>query len=603
MGKCYGRNHNLVAIRVKIYALTNEISKILDTMRISRFPLHTVKETPADAEVASHQLMLRAGMIRKLSAGLYTWLPIGLRVLRKVSAVIRQQMDASGAIEIMMPAIQPASLWQESGRWDAYGPELLRIKDRHDNDFVFGPTHEEVITDLARKALQSHRQLPVNYYQIQTKFRDEIRPRFGAMRAREFTMKDAYSFHLDEACLEQTYQLMYQTYSKIFQQLGLEFRAVLADTGSIGGNTSHEFHVLAESGEDAIAFSDRDDYAANVELAPTTPGQSRLPATESLQKFATPQVRTIGELVKFAKVPEQQCLKILIVKGADHALVALCLRGDHTLNAVKAAKHPLVAAPLEFASDEEITKNIGCAPGSLGPVGLSMPIVADYAGAALADFVTGANQEGFHYSGVNWQRDLSEPEACDLRNIQEGDPSPSKRGRIHIRRGIEVGHIFKLGTQYSAKMNATVLNENNQPVVMTMGCYGIGVSRIVAAAIEQNHDAAGIIWPQAMAPFSLALTPIQYHQDKKVRGETDKLYDALCDNNIEVLLDDRDVRAGIMFADNDLIGIPWRVVISQRGLAQAKVELVKRRDASTELLDYTSPASVAQLIMQKIFSQ
>lgn len=575
-------------------------AEVTKQMRISCFPLHTLKETPADAEIISHQLMLRAGIIRKLSAGLYTWLPMGLRVLRKISTIIRQQMDAAGAIELMMPAIQPANLWQESERWEAYGPELLRLQDRHDNSFVFGPTHEEVITDLARRELRSHRQLPVNYYQIQTKFRDEIRPRFGVMRAREFIMKDAYSFHINEDSLDQTYQLMYQTYSKIFQQLGLEFRAVLADTGSIGGSTSHEFHVLAESGEDAIAFSDNDNYAANVELAPTTPNQQRPTAKEKLKKISTPKIKTIAELTKFIKVSEKKCLKTLIVKGTNSQFIALCLRGDHTLNPVKAIKHPAVAEPLEFASDEEIIKETQCPPGSLGPVGLKMPVIADYAATALADFIAGANQEDVHYQGINWGRDLEEPEARDLRNIEEGDPSPSKKGNICIRRGIEVGHIFKLGTQYSAKMNATVLDESNQPVVMTMGCYGIGVSRIVAAAIEQNHDKAGIIWPPAIAPFDLSLTPVQYYQNEKVQTETDELYNVLCDTNVEVLLDDRDVRAGIMFADSDLIGIPWRVVISERGLAQSKIELISRRDGTTELLEYKDAITTAKLITQKI---
>ena len=569
-------------------------------MRISQFPLNTLKETPADAEVISHQLMLRAGMIRKLSSGLYTWLPMGLRVLHKVSAVVREEMNAAGGIELLMPAIQPAELWRESARWEHYGAELLRITDRHQNDFVFGPTHEEVITDLVRRELRSYRQLPINYYQIQTKFRDEIRPRFGVMRAREFIMKDAYSFHVDEQSLDTCYQAMYKAYCTIFKRLGLDSRAVLADTGSIGGSASHEFHVLANCGEDAIAFSDEGDYAANVELAPTLDEGERPVAKESINKIATPGVTSIAELAKFIKVDETQCLKALIVKGSADNLVALFLRGDHTLNLTKASKHPAVKEPIEFAEHADIVKHINCPPGSLGPMGMNIPIIADYAASRMADFIAGANEEGYHYSGMNWGRDVPEPQTYDLRNIEEGDPSPDGRGHIRIRRGIEVGHIFKLGTKYSELMNATVLDENDKPLTMVMGCYGIGISRIVAAAIEQNYDDAGIIWPSAMAPFTLSLTPLQYHRNPQVKAESDSLYSALCAAGIEVLLDDRDVRAGVMFSDSDLLGLPWRLVISDRGLAQGEIELIERRNGLKNILQYSDPQTTAQAIVDTI---
>ena len=569
-------------------------------MRISLFPLNTLKETPADAEIISHRLMLRAGMIRKLSSGLYTWLPMGLRVLHKVTDIVREEMDAAGAVELLMPAIQPAELWQESARWEHYGAELLRITDRHQNDFVFAPTHEEVITDFARRELRSYRQLPVNYYQIQTKFRDEIRPRFGVMRAREFIMKDAYSFHADEKSLDECYQTMYRAYQAIFRRLGLDCRSVLADTGSIGGNASHEFHVLANSGEDAIAFSDDDDYAANVELAPTPNDGERPEAKENLSKIATPGIESITELAQFIKVDEKQCLKTLILKGTESTLTALFLRGDHTLNLSKAAKHPAIKDPIEFAEDAEIVEHIKCPPGSLGPLGMDIPIIADYAVARMVDFVAGANEQGYHYTGMNWGRDLPEPQTYDLRNIEEGDPSPSGRGHIRIRRGIEVGHIFKLGTKYSEAMDATVLDENDQPTTMTMGCYGIGVSRIVAAAIEQNHDDTGIIWPAAMAPFMLSLTPIQYHRNPKVKQESENLYNALCDMGIEVLLDDRNVRAGVMFSDSDLLGLPWRIVISEHRLARGEIELIERRNRAENVLKYTDAKTTAQSIIEKI---
>lgn len=571
-------------------------------MRISSFPLNTLKETPADAEIISHRLMLRAGMIRKLSSGLYTWLPMGLRVLHKVGDIVREEMNAAGAIELLMPAIQPAELWKESDRWEHYGAELLRITDRHQNNFVFGPTHEEVITDLARRELRSYRQLPINYYQIQTKFRDEIRPRFGVMRAREFVMKDAYSFHTSEESLDECYQSMYRAYHAVFERLGLECRAVLADTGSIGGSASHEFHVLANSGEDAIAFSDEDDYVANVELAPTPDGGKRAEAKEDLSKITTPGVESISELALFMKVNEKKCLKTLVLKGSSDDLVALFLRGDHTLNLSKAVKHPAIKDPVEFAEYSEIMKHIKCPPGSLGPLGMNIPIIVDYAASRMSDFIAGANEEGYHYTGMNWGRDLPEPQTYDLRNIEEGDPSPSGRGHIRIRRGIEVGHIFKLGTKYSKAMNATVLDENDRPMTMIMGCYGIGVSRIVAAAIEQNHDDAGIVWPAAMAPFTLSLTPVQYHRDTTVNTESENLYKALCKAGIEVLLDDRDVRAGVIFSDSDLLGLPWRVVISKRGLAQGEIELIERRNGTKIVLEYSNVETTAQSIAEKIQS-
>ena len=553
-------------------------------MRASRLLLATLKETPADAEVISHQLMLRAGLIRRLAAGLYTWLPLGLRVLHKVERIVREEMDRAGAQEVLMPAIQPAELWKESGRWDQYGPELLRLRDRHEREFCFGPTHEEVITDLARHELRSYRQLPASFYQIQTKFRDEIRPRFGVMRAREFVMKDAYSFHLDQASLDETYQQMYETYCRIFTRLGLDFRPVRADTGAIGGSLSHEFHVLADSGEDAIAFSDTGDYAANVELAEALPPPGPRPAPgRAMEKVATPGAHSIEEVAQFLEVAPSQCLKTLVVHGTDGGLVALCLRGDHELNAVKAEKLPQVAAPLHFAEAEAIRAAVGCGPGSLGPVGLSLPVIVDHAAARLADFVCGANEDGFHLTGVNWGRDLAEPEAADIRNVVDGDPSPDGRGRLVIRRGIEVGHIFQLGRKYSEAMNATVLDESGRAVVMTMGCYGIGVSRVVAAAIEQHHDERGIVWPEAIAPYQLALLPMNPHKSEAVRETAERLYRELADAGIEVLLDDRGERAGVMFADMELIGIPHRIVVGDRGLKKGTVEYKGRRD--TESVD------------------
>jgi len=551
-------------------------------MRVSCYFLTTLKEDPADAEVASHRLMLRAGMIRRLASGLYTWLPLGLQVLRRVEQVVREEMDRAGALELLMPAIQPAELWEESGRWSKYGGELLRLQDRHQRAFCFGPTHEEVITDLARRELRSYRQLPTNFYQIQTKFRDETRPRFGVMRAREFLMKDAYSFHLDEACLGKTYAVMYEAYSAIFTRLGLDFRAVEADTGTIGGAESHEFHVLAESGEDAIAFSSGSDYAANVELVPAAVDSTQAPAPEAeLVLVKTPGQRSIEEVSAGLGVAPEQIVKTLLVKGEEVPLVALLLRGDHKLNVVKAERLAGVAQPLQLASASEI-EVAGCLPGFVGPLQLAVPIVADQAVAAMADFVCGANEVDAHYSGVNWKRDLPLPELADLREVAEGDPSPDGEGTLRIVRGIEVGHIFKLGRTYSEALGATCLNKDGREETMTMGCYGIGVSRVVAAAIEQNHDDRGIIWPQALAPFQIALVPIQYHRSVRLREAADKLYDELLAAGFEVLFDDRSERPGVMFADMDLIGIPHRLVISERGLDAGEIEYKGRSAAAPE---------------------
>ncbi|WP_455209842.1 proline--tRNA ligase [Kaarinaea lacus] len=558
-------------------------------MRTTQFLLATEKETPADAEVISHKLMLRAGMIRKLAAGLYTWLPLGLRVLRKVETIIREEMNKAGALEVLMPAIQPAELWQESNRWEKYGPELLRLHDRHEREFCFGPTHEEVITDLVRRQIRSYKQLPANFYQIQTKFRDEIRPRFGVMRAREFLMKDAYSFHIGEKSLQETYEVMHATYCRIFQRIGLDFRPVQADTGSIGGHASHEFHVLADSGEDVIAFSDSSDYAANVELAPApAPKEKRLSASDTMQTVSTPGKHSIEEVSQFLNVPAAKTLKTLLVQAAEDApvdVVALVIRGDHELNAIKAEKLPLVANPLQFADETQIRNVANCDAGSIGPVGLSIPVIADHSAITVADFVCGANENDKHLTGVNWGRDLPEPEAADLRNVIAGDASPDGQGTLMLKRGIEVGHIFQLGTKYSQAMNANVLDENGKSVIMPMGCYGIGVSRIVAAAIEQNHDDRGIIWPTAIAPFELALVPINMHKSVRLREATEKLYQALLDAGIDVLLDDRKERPGVMFADMELTGMPHRLVLSDSGLDDNKIEYRARRETDNEFAD------------------
>ena len=551
-------------------------------MRVSEFPLSTLKETPSDAEVLSHQLMLRAGMIQRLAAGIYSWMPLGLRVLRRVERIVREEMDAAGALELLMPAVQPAELWQESSRWQAYGPELLRMQDRHAREFCFGPTHEEVITDIARRELRSYRQLPVNYYQIQTKFRDEIRPRFGVMRAREFIMKDAYSFHIDQASLQQTYERMHEAYSRVFERCGLRFRAVAADSGAIGGAVSHEFMVLADSGEDAIAFSDGSDYAANIETAEAlAPSATRPEPQQAMHLVDTPDAKTIQQLVDQFDLPVEKTVKTLVVAAAeevDAELIALLVRGDHELNAIKAEKLPQVAAPLRFASEEEIRAAIGAGPGSLGPVGLPIPCIVDRAVAVMGDFGAGANVDDKHHFGINWERDVPLPEVADLRNVLPGDPSPDGQGTLSIARGIEVGHIFQLGDKYSRSMGATVLDEAGREQVMAMGCYGIGISRIAAAAIEQNHDERGIVWPAPLAPFQVALLPMNLAKSQRVREAANALHDTLVAAGIEVLFDDRGVRPGVMFADAGLIGLPHRVVVGEKGLDRGVVEYRGRSD-------------------------
>jgi prolyl-tRNA synthetase len=547
-------------------------------MRLSQYPINTLKEVPSDAEVLSHQLMLRAGLIRRLAAGIYTWLPMGLRVLRKVEAIVREEMNRAGALELIMPTIQPAELWAESKRLGEYGPELLRLKDRHDRAFVYGPTHEEVITDIARRELRSYKQLPVNFYQIQNKFRDEIRPRFGVMRSREFIMKDAYSFHLDEAGLATGYQLMFDAYTRIFTRLQLSFRAVHADGGSIGGSASQEFHVLADSGEDAIVFSDADDYAANMELAAALPpaGARQAPSLP-LTKVHTPNAKTIADVAAMLKVDATQCLKTLLVDGSDGGVVALILRGDHELNAVKAQKIPEIANPLRMSSAERVRQASGSEPGSIGPINFKGTIIVDHAAAQVADFVCGANDKDHHFTGANWGRDLPEAKTEDIRNVVAGDPSPSGKGRLQIARGIEVGHVFQLGQKYSHAMNATVLDEQSKPTEMFMGCYGIGITRVVAAAIEQNNDAAGIIWPDPIAPFQVVLIPMAYQKSQKVREISDTLYKDLQAAGVEVLFDDRDARPGVKFADAELLGIPHRVVVGERGLESGNLEYRHRR--------------------------
>ena len=549
-------------------------------MRTSQFPVNTLKEAPADAEVISHQLMLRAGMIQRIAAGIYTWMPLGLRVLRKVENIVREEMNHAGAIELLMPAIQPAELWQESRRWEQYGPELLRITDRHEREFCFGPTHEEVITDLARREIRSYKQLPLTYYQIQMKFRDEIRPRFGVMRAREFLMKDAYSFHLDQKSLHDTYQIMFDAYTRIFTRAGLDFRAVAADSGSIGGNLSHEFHVLAESGEDKIVFSDQSDYAANIETAEAVNlDGTRLAPQQDMQRVATPGKESIEDVAQFLKATPRQCIKTLLVQADSEAgVVALVLRGDHELNTIKAAKLESVADPLVMATEEQIKTLAHATPGSIGPVGLEIPVYVDHAAGQLSDFICGANETGYHLTGVNWGRDLPEARTVDLRNIVAGDPSPDGKGSLSIARGIEVGHVFQLGDKYASKMKAQVLDENGKNITMVMGCYGIGISRVVAAAIEQNHDKYGIVWPFAIAPFQIALTPVNMHKSVRLREAADKLYAQLCDAGFDVLYDDRKARPGVIFADMELIGIPHRIVISDRSLDEQSLEYKGRTD-------------------------
>ena len=574
-------------------------------MRTSQYLISTLKETPSDAAVISHQLMLRAGLIRRIASGLYTWLPMGLRVLRKAEQIVREEMNNAGALEVLMPAIQPAELWQESGRWEEYGPELLRLKDRHDREFCVGPTHEEVITELARNEITSYKQLPINMYQVQTKFRDEIRPRFGLMRAREFIMKDAYSFHLNQESLQQTYDRMYQAYSNIFTRLGLEFRPVVADNGSIGGEGSHEFHVLAESGEDAIVFSDSGNYAANMEKATAMLPQGERPVpSQQMTLVDTPDQTTIEAVCSFLDLPATQTVKSLIVLGSaeedqPQPLVALILRGDHELNEIKAENHPAIHAPLTFASEAQIQQALGCKPGSIGPVGMQIKVIADHSAAHLADFVCGANQDGKHLTGVNWERDARFDEVADLRNVVEGDASPDGNGPLVIKRGIEVGHIFQLGSKYSEAMQCTVLNEQGKTSTLLMGCYGIGVSRVVAAAIEQNHDQRGILWPEALAPFQVALVPMKMESSEAVREATEQLYQGLQQAGIEVLLDDRDKKTspGVKFADMDLIGIPHRVVISDRGLGEGQLEYKYRRDQEASSV---ATADMLEFLIQRI---
>jgi prolyl-tRNA synthetase len=570
-------------------------------MKASQFHLFTTRETPADAEIVSHQLMIRAGMVRKLTSGIYTWTPLGLRVLRKVENIVREEMDRAGYLEMLMPAVQPAELWQESGRWEEFGAQLLKIRDRAQRDYCFGPTHEEVVTDFVRNELRSYKQLPVTFYQIQMKFRDEIRPRFGVMRAREFLMKDAYSFHIDQASLEETYWEMYEVYSRIFARSGLSFRSVKADSGAIGGSQSHEFHVLADSGEDLIAWSTESDYASNLELAAVAApsGEPAAPG-EELRTVDTPDAHTIEELVNGYGVPVEKTIKTLIVhagEASDSSLIALLIRGDHTLNHLKAERLEAVASPLTFASDEEIRSAIGAGAGSLGPVRLPLPCIADQSVAAMSDFAAGANEDDRHLFGINWGRDSELPPVADLRNAEEGDPSPDGKGTLQLARGIEVGHIFQLGTKYSESMNAVVLGEDGKSHVMPMGCYGIGVSRIVAAAIEQNHDEHGICWPEPLAPFQVALLPMNAKKSHRVREAADRLYSELLDAGVEVLYDDRNLRPGVMFNDMELIGIPYRVVVGERGLDSGLLEFRERTAAENEAIPV---AGAVQAIMEKM---
>ena len=566
-------------------------------MKASRFFIATLKEAPADAEIVSHQLMVRSGMIRRAAGGIYSYMPIGLRSIRKVEAIVRDEMNRAGAIELLMPAVQPGELWQESGRWEQYGPELLRLKDRNDRDFVVGPTHEEVVTDIARREIKSYRQLPVNFYQIQTKFRDEIRPRFGVMRGREFIMKDAYSFDKDAAGLQVSYQKMYDAYVRIFTRLGLHFRAVAADNGSIGGSGSHEFHVIAETGEDDIAYCADSSYAANVEQAEALPLlASRAAPAEALHKTPTPGKAKCEAVAELLGIPLQRTVKSIVLAvdrddGKDIWL--LLLRGDHALNEVKASKVPGLAG-FRFATEAEIVEWFGTPPGYLGPIQTKRPVklVVDRTVANMSDFVCGANEVDFHYTGVNWGRDLPEPEVADLRNVVPGDPSPDGRGVLSMCRGIEVGHVFQLGTKYSDAMNATFLGENGKPQPIVMGCYGIGVTRILGAAIEQNFDDRGIIWPESIAPFEVVLCPMGYDRSETVRAQTDRLYESLLAEDIDVILDDRGERPGVMFADWELIGVPHRLVIGERGLKEGKIEYQGRRDPQAELLTIEQVVSV-----------
>lgn len=560
-------------------------------MKSSDFLISTVKEAPNDAQIISHQLMIRAGLISKLASGLYSYLPMGLKIIQKVEKIIREEMNKSKALEVLMPVAQPAEIWKESKRWEEYGPELLRFKDRHDRDFCLGPTHEEVITNIAKQYLRSYKQLPINLYQIQTKFRDEIRPRFGVMRSREFIMKDAYSFHIDEQSLKETYQLMHQTYCNIFDRIGFDYRPVLADSGTIGGDSSHEFHVLAESGEDAICFSDGSDYAANIERTETLPQQKPKTAEQAIEKVETPGVKTITDVCNLLKVEPTSAIKTLIVEGNDNNLVALVLRGDHELNEVKASKIDGVKQPLQMAEEAVVKKQLGCSFGSIGVVNLEIPVIVDFAAAALSDFICGANEDDKHFIGVNWGRDTKKIIASDLRIVVSGDPSPDGKGNLEIKRGIEVGHIFQLGTKYSDSMNANVIGEDGRAVNMNMGCYGIGVTRIIAASIEQNHDDRGIIFPEAIAPFQLVIVPINYNKSSRVKALADRLYMDCLEQNIEVLLDDRKERPGIMFADSELIGIPHRLVISDTHADNGKIEYKSRKMPDKVEVDFKEVVS------------
>jgi len=563
-------------------------------MRTTQFHLSTLKETPADAEIVSHQLMLRAGLIRRLASGLYTWLPLGLKVLRNVEQIVREEMNKSGGLEVLMPAVQPAELWEESGRWSQYGPELLRFNDRHNREFCYGPTHEEVITDLFRKEIKSYKQLPITFYQIQTKFRDEIRPRFGIMRSREFIMKDAYSFHSSQASLQETYDVMFQCYCRIFDRLGLKYRPVKADNGSIGGNASHEFHVLADSGEDAIAFSDGSDFAANVEMAEAVTIDIKNAPNDSLSQIKTPNLRTIEDVCVFLNITAQKTVKTLIVESDDDQLIALVLRGDHQLNELKAEKLDGVKSPLCMADPSAIKTAIGCDIGSIGPIKLNMPIIVDRSAAVLSDFCCGANINDEHYQGANWDRDCEQYQVTDIRNVVDGDKSPEDDGTLSIARGIEVGHIFQLGQKYTEALQATILDEQGKSQIATMGCYGIGVSRIVAAAVEQNHDENGIVWSDALAPFHLVICPLNYQKSAIVQKAADELYQFCLENNWNVLLDDRKMRPGAMFSDMELIGIPHRIVLSDRGLKSDQFEYKGRTDDDSSDLPISELKSFVQ---------
>ena len=571
-------------------------------MKASSYNITTLKEIPADAEIASHQLLIRAGFIRKVASGIYNWLPIGLRVLQKIEGIIRSEMNAAGALEVLMPVVQPSELWVESGRWQQYDEGmLLKFSDRHQREFCLGPTHEEVMTDLAKGELKSHKQLPINYYQIQTKFRDETRPRFGVLRAREFIMKDAYSFHIDEESLAETYEKMHQTYGQILTRMHLNFRAVLADTGSIGGSASMEFHVLADSGEDKIAFSSESDYAANVEMAEALAPQPDTAALQSLEEVETPNVHTIEDVSAFFDLSANHTIKTLIVKGTETPLVALAIRGDHQLNPLKAEKMLEVLTPLAMATDDEIKAACGCIPGSLGVVGLAMPILVDRSAAAMKNFICGANKDGFHLKNANWDRDASYSAEYDLRDVIEGDPSPDGAGQIQFKRGIEVGHIFQLGQKYSKAMNASVLDDNGKAIIMSMGCYGMGVTRLVAAIVEQNHDDQGIKWPTVIAPFHVIVIPINAHKSEQVSAASEDIYLKLQANNIEVLLDDRDGhRPGVKFADSELLGIPYRIVVGDRGLEKGVVEFTQRNTGDTADIATTD---IVDLVTNKVRSE